>query len=474
MGSAAIARADDGHFKDAILADLSSRANVAQFVSFSPGGSPGVRYLCLNDFGRAGALGVEEALDALFRRAPEGSINVRSFDPNQPRSHEFIYGLTDVRDAIANVRRLAASGLYTIANETVDVADGGVSGVMYGGVIEFAPGDTPRCVEKPGTASFPAELGKQILETVYGFEPELPQPPNVRVEFSVHPLRRGVQRAHTLIWEEEWEEAVTLSPRIEWPNRFSRFLGDKAFGLLVADAVGLPVPGTTVVSRAVAPFEFGRDTGNAEIWLRTAPVEPVPGLFTTKRGWDDPFVLLAIEDPTGDSLASVLAQRGVEAEFSGAAAVTGESGEGVVVEGVRGRGDAFMLGDAGPEPLPAQVSRSVRELISRATNRLGPVRIEWVYDGQQTWVVQLHLGATSSLGQVIFPGEPTREHEFLVQDGLSALRTLVEEVQGTGEGIVVRGSVGITSHVGDLLRKARIPSRIAPTASSVVQQSRLI
>jgi hypothetical protein len=33
-------------------------------------------------------------------------------------------------------------------------------------------------------------------------------------------------------------------------------------------------------------------------------------------------------------------------------------------------------------------------------------------------------------------------------------------LQGTGEGIVLAGRVGITSHLGDLLRRARIPSRI--------------
>jgi hypothetical protein len=33
----------------------------------------------------------------------------------------------------------------------VDIEDGGVSGVAYGDMLEFAPGDTPRYVEKPGT-----------------------------------------------------------------------------------------------------------------------------------------------------------------------------------------------------------------------------------------------------------------------------------------------------------------------------------
>ncbi len=35
-------------------------------------------------------------------------------------------------------------------------------------MIEFAPDDTPRCVEKPGVASFPLAWGHSLLQTVYG------------------------------------------------------------------------------------------------------------------------------------------------------------------------------------------------------------------------------------------------------------------------------------------------------------------
>src|SRR4029453_19591588 len=90
-----------------------------------------------------------------------------------------------------------------------------------------------------------------------------------------------------------------LGARLTWPNRFSRFLGDKVFGLLVADLLGLPVPATTAVGRRVAPFSFGRPTGSGERWLRTCPAEPVPGRFLTQRGRRRPFAPLAVEDPSG-------------------------------------------------------------------------------------------------------------------------------------------------------------------------------
>ena len=52
------------------------------------------------------------------------------------------------------MRTLAADGYFTIVNETVDTADGGVSGVVLGDIMEFAPLDTPRGVEKPGASVF--------------------------------------------------------------------------------------------------------------------------------------------------------------------------------------------------------------------------------------------------------------------------------------------------------------------------------
>lgn len=136
-----------GHFKDSILAELANHANVAQFASFGPGAEPAIRHVCIYGASTGEFKTVEGAVADLIRKSVERSVNVRAFDPEQPKSHEFLYGLSDVAEAVGHVRRLAAEGLFTIANETVDVGDGGVSGVIYGGVIEFAPDDTPRCVE---------------------------------------------------------------------------------------------------------------------------------------------------------------------------------------------------------------------------------------------------------------------------------------------------------------------------------------
>ena len=451
-------KTDSEMYKDAVLNSLSERANVAQFVSFSPDTDQRFArvwgYPPNHDFG-----GLEQAIDALLRVAPEGSVNVRSFEPDNPKSREFLYGLKGVAEVVSAVRRLAGQGLYTIVNETVDIHDGGVSGVMVGDLIEFAPGDTPRCVEKPGTVSFRREMGLKLLEKVYNFRPALDYDLATRVEFSLHPLCRGFRRDHVLIWELEEVGASQVSGDTHWPNLFSRFMGDKAFGLLVADTLGLPVPATKVIPRFLPPFSFGRPTKTGETWIRTCPMIQDPGHFTTQRGWCDPFQLMAREDPEGKFIASILAQEGVDAGYSGSL-VVGTDGK-ALIEGTPSYGDKFMVGLTGSHALPREVVEAVRQRYEEAKQHLGPVRMEWVYDTNQfTWIVQLHRGITTSQGSIIHKGEAETYERFDVTRGIDELRKLIAEVQGTGKGIILVGNVGVTSHLGDLLRKAQIPSHL--------------
>ena len=446
-------------YKDTVLDQLSEKANVAQFVSFGP--SLKQRHARVSGYPANYCFeSLEIAIQNLLQAAPDGSVNVRSFTPENPKNREFHYGLCTVDEALAALRCLAASGLYTIVNETIDVHDGGVSGVVVGDIVEFAPNDTPRCVEKPGTVSLPRDIGIRLLETVYRFHPQLDYDTSVRIEFSLHPLRRGFRHEHTIVWEREEVGHVELKADIQWPNLFSQFIGDKAFGLLIADLLALPVPTTTVISRSLPPFTFGRSTGTEETWIRTCPVVQVPGRFTTQRGWCDPFRLLMEEDPEGKNIASILAQEGVEPAYSGALLATADGA--LTIEGVRGRGDEFMVGRVSPEQLPDTVQETVRQLYSRAAARLGPVRMEWVHEAHQVWVVQLHRGATQTVGRTIYPGHVHTYHRFEVNKGLEALRELIATVQGTQDGIILVGDIGVTSHLGDVLRKASIPSLIEP------------
>jgi hypothetical protein len=388
----------------------------------------------------------------------DGSVNVRSFSPDDPRSREFVYGLTDPAAAIAAIERLSAEGLHTIANETIDISDGGVSGVLQGGTIEFAPDDTPRCVEKPGAVSMSAQAGLSMLKTVYGFSPSLMPEPAVRTEFSIHPRPCGWRRSHTLLWEREEDAVEPLTQQPRWPNNFSRLIGDKAYGLLIAAELGMSVPKTLVIGRRLAPFSFGQPTGSHEFWTRTCPREPQPGYYTTVKGWIDPFALLMQEDPDASAIASVLCQNAVPAEHSGAAIVMADGT--LTVEGTSGAGDGFMLGSDLPEDLPSATLTRVREAYERLQTKLGAVRFEWVDDGKKLWIVQLHVGATGTSGKTVVAGDAERWVTFDSGRGLRDLRETLINLPA-GAGILVTGGAGLTSHVADVLRKAGRPSRLA-------------
>jgi hypothetical protein len=446
--------------KDQSLDGLARVGNVAQFVSFAPDSGRAVQ-----QFSRVAGYGPNhvfptnrEAIASLLSASPDGTINLRSFAPDSPRSRDFRYAFADIDEADAIADRLSSDGLFVIANETVDVADGGVSGVVQGGVIEFAPDDTPRCVEKGGTASLPIEWGLSILRRVYGFNPDIVDVGKGRLEFSIHPKPRGWKKTHTLMWEYEASESAPASATLAWPNRFSRYIGDKAFGLLVADVVGLPVPKTTVIARRVAPFSFGKPTDSLEVWTRTCPIEQEPGRFTTVKGWIDPFKLLTVEDPNNRKIASVLSQSAVRARFSGAA-ITDRDGK-PVIEGAHGEGDRFMLGQRGPERLPTEIAAAVERTYVDAVSAIGAVRFEWVHDGERVWIVQLHRGGTNSAAATLVPGEAAKWVVFKASQGLDELRHFLASLPAD-VGVRIEGEIGLTSHFADLLRKTKRPARIS-------------
>jgi hypothetical protein len=295
------------------------------------------------------------------------------------------------------------------------------------------------------------------LSTIYRFPVELAVPLGSRLEFSLHPKPRGWKHTNILVWEFEEHPYVEAQPELAWPNIFSRMLGDKVFGLLVAHHIGLPVPMTTVVNRRVAPFSFGRSAGSGETWTRTAPVEQVPGKFTTLRGWSDPYEILHNEDPTHEAIASVLSQEGVKPAYSGALIVG--SGNRLILEGKRGEGETLMQGKALPEALPSKIAADVRALFNHAKAALGPVRLEWVHDGKRAWVVQLHRGATETNGTHITAGDATHWISFEPRRGLEALRQQLSELPADA-GLILKGKIGLTSHIADVIRKAKVPARM--------------
>jgi hypothetical protein len=462
-------------YKDEVLDHLARTANVAQFVSFSPAPLKQrytrIRGIAPNhDFGS-----VERAVTAILQNSGEGTVNIRSFDPRRPEGNPFIKRLTSVPDVVASLRKLAATGLYTIVNEAIDESDGGVSGVAYRGAVEFAPDATPRCVDDVDvdTATMPFEVGLAVLRTVYGFDPDLRGREGARVEFSIHPSARGWRSQHTVLWQLEQRPAPDLRVESRWPHRFSRLLGDKAFGLAIASATGLPVPRTIVFSRRLFPFVFGEPTGSGTTWTRTCPETKAPGYYPSAPYWRDPVAvlddpwLLMKEGETPDyhsvpspapRLASVLIQEGVAPAYSGRAT----SGDAVRIEGVSGPGDAFMLGDSGPEKLPNDVERCVRALCERAAQTFGGHQLEWVYDGARAWVVQLNVAQASITST---PDEGISWTRFAFHKGaLEGFRKRVLELQGKNVGIIVVGNVSALSHAGEIAQQYGVPAKfVGPT-----------
>ena len=455
-----------GFRKDRSLDKLARVGNVAQFVSFAPSsyGRLEQQYSRIASYDPNHLFETPEAaFESLLKHSAEHSINLRSFTPVHPQSRHFHYGIRSSAEAHAIASQLSTEGLFVIANETIDVADGGVSGVFQGGVIEFAPDDTPRCVEKPGVASLPAQWALAVLRRVYGFEPELANLRKGRLEFSVHPKPRGWRQSHTVMWEYEPSSTAPMEPSLKWPNRFSRHIGDKAYGLLIAEIVGLPVPFTTVIPRRVAPFAFGHSTGSLEFWTRTCPLEPEPGRFTTKKAWIDPFRLLRAEDPEDGAIASILCQSAVCAKFSGAA-ITDSNGN-MLIEGRQGEGDHFMLGQQSPEQLPSDILADVQSSFAEASKVLGAVRFEWVHDGDRVWIVQLHKGGTESTGSILVPGESKEWAVFDAANGLEELRRFLNNLPEYA-GVMIVGEVGLTSHIADLVRKSNRPAKLSKSVNA--------
>jgi hypothetical protein len=462
--------------KDQKLDEFAQRGvNIAQFVSYGPDGKK--RYSRIRGTYPEGRFdSVEQALQAILHTgAPY--VNIRSFTPTTPDGNPFFMGrraqwasLTDAADV---VRSLIRRGLYVIVNEDIDINDGGFSGVVMGEIAEFAPQDTPRCVDRKGEprcAVMNRGLMEKLVLAVYGRRIGFPYSRNHRIEFSVHPGPVGYLRGPLLMWQEEAIERGTgpsgVTPR--WPNRYSIAMGDKAYGLLMAHLHGLSVPFTRVTGRLIPPFEFGEHTNDGNTrWMRTAPRTQQPGKFTTMASWTDPFALIQREDPDGSGIAAILEQDNVSTERGGwsGAAITQADGT-LLVEGRHGRGDGFMVGSESPTDLPVAVIDAVTRVWEQARIDFGPIRFEWVYDRDHTvWVVQLHAGASDSVGDIIYPGEPTQSWQrYDVVGGLEGLRQLVGRISTSrfpgNTGIVLVGNVGITSHFGDLLRRAKIPSRL--------------
>jgi len=442
--------------------------NIAQFVSFSPDdiNNPHHSYIKNN----TQHLTAKESIIKLINSAYSKKVNVRSFSLLKMKGNalHFNKGIEDIEEILEIIKDNARNNKYSIVNENIDINDGGVSGVILNNIIEFSPNDTPKCVDKPGTCRLPKDIGFEIFNIVYGFKPDISFPSDYRVEFSIHPSRQGIYDEHTIIWEYENYKKNSNENKniaISWPNNFSRFLGDKVFGLLIAYVLDFKVPFTTVISRYVAPFSFGYNTALKEKWIRTCPIEKEPGKYYTGDKWIDPFRLMNTEEKRGDkkmNIASILSQSAVNSVYSGAS-IIGKTDKEDVIEGVVGKGDSFMVGTESSVNLPKHLYNKIKRINNKFRSfydQIGEVTIEWAYDGTDVWIIQLNQLKESAKNNIIVSGNPTQYIEFNVIEGLETLRSLIKKIKNDNIGVALKGDVGITSHFGDLLRLSSIPSYI--------------
>lgn len=431
-------------YKDDILDSLASHSNVARFASFAPDGRLRRAVPPLADHAT-----VEGAAASVMRSSASGMVNVRTFRPEAPEGNPFIYGIVDAAAAAQIAREHMAAGYHVIINEAIPTDDGGVSGVAQAGVVEVVPGATPRGVETSDPAALPADVAAEAIRLIFGVDITSALLAGERTEFSVHPYRCGAREEPVILWERRPVEASPATVKPSWPNSLSRFVGDKAYGLLMAHLYGARVPRTTVVSRNVAPFTFGTPTGEPRRWARAVPAVKLPGELPTYNRWVDPF---GLADECGTALTSILSQDEARAAFAGAALVTSDA---VTVEGAAGSGDAFMLGATGAATLPDAVRSSVTGALVALREHFGTFSAEWVYDRSgDVWIVQVNQLSAAEVGE--FTEADAQEWvTFDGSAGVEALRTLLAAIDGRG--VRVTGAVGLTSHIGDILRRSGVP-----------------
>lgn len=443
---------------------INNLGNIAQYISFSPKNIETPKYIHIKG-NNLNIQSTKEAIIKLINSAKSQKINIRSFSSERMKGNPLHYnkGIDDLEEILKIIKKNASNNMHSIINENIDISDGGVSGVLLNDLIEFSPNATPKCVDAPGVCRLPKELGFKILKIIYGFIPNILFSENYRVEFSIHPKRQGLNNEHTVIWEYEKNTVINKSYTTVWPNNFSRYIGDKAYGLLIAYCLGFKVPNTTVISRNLPPFTFGLQTNLFEKWIRTCPVEKEPGKYFTGDKWVDPFKMLKEEETKGEkeiNIASILSQNAVEAVYSGASIIRKNED---IIEGVSGKGDKFMIGKSQSCTIPKYVLDKLKQLNNNLRNHynlLGEISIEWVFDGKDVWILQLNQLKESSHSNIIVEGNPSHYEEFQIEKGLENLRILINKIKNQNIGIILKGNVGITSHFGDVLRLAKIPSYI--------------
>lgn len=434
---------------------------------------------------------LRELVQLLIEDTPSHMVNVRTFTDRVNEKTTFRYGMKDVDEVLSAVKDNASKGWNSLINECIDKDDTGVSGIIVDSVTEFSPYATPRDIEKENSRflTLPTVNAMKILTEVYGNLSDMTSLDKIkfyssitklqcasktqRIEFSIHPNEVGCFGSRVIIWEAselDDTDMLLIQHRITRPNAFSEMVGDKAFGLLLADSIGAYTPDTEFHIKAFGDRYVKTpaiDLEDVDVWTRTAPTEKQAGRFETeKRRYTEEEIKELLKQ---DEIASVLVQEAIDVEYSGSAVLYSNSGE-VSVEGVKGEGDKFMMGVEDDIELPIEVTDTVKEFLWSVDEEygelLGDVKIEWGFDTNgYLYIFQL---CNISDAEYIFKLNTNRQDENieyieykLYENGTSLedFRNFVEEIEkDTTKGIKLFAHIGITSHPCDILRKHNVPA----------------
>jgi hypothetical protein len=470
-------------YKDEMLMEkVKAGCNIAKFVGIGPdkSGAPSVRMLALSrDEIVDDAIGQnynwEAEVEKLYNLC-NGLLSVRTYLPEKHSGNPFKPELTDLQEIKNYVCQFIAEGYHVLVNEGSPFANYEVSGVMHGDRMEMSPNDSPRCVEKEGNCVVPTKMGIHILNTIFNSSSvtdtlERFENTKTRVEFSIYPYKCGVFDNNCIIWEtEDFSKRPDLVPGqpsvISWPNNLSKVVGDKAFGLIICDYIisnfgvlcDVAIPYTLVVNENFGVFPIGDPLGSSDDndwWYRTCPAVRKPGKLPTKYGQANIFELHSAETP------SVIQQMDVGAEYSGSFI---KATNGIcVVEGVKGHGDKFMVGEQTGSDVPKHVMVTVEKIANLLEDFLGDtVEIEWASDGDQMLhILQLSVGNTIKSLDVIVPGKFNKDTAVYFDADTQTLQDLEQIIANYNSdgGILIKGRFGLTSHLAHLLIDSGIPSK---------------
>lgn len=463
--------------RDERMIAISGSANIANFVSFDGSGRLRFARLGTRSLRNSSQVPLKDLLENLLSSV--GRVNLRFFAPGASTGARMVPDVSDLKTLFMTSEQCIAEDGYVIVSEAIALDDGGISGVVVHDVVEFMNGVTPRFVDQ-STSKFPqlpTSVGEKMLRAIYGndvnlllFDKEL------RVEFSVHPNPVGHLGRRMIVWDAYHAPASSaLRPMIEWPNVYSDWLGDKLYGLLVADAVGLTVPKSVgwlhprIESEHESVFErwtpslgvrFGQDTGSTDEWLRSSPSRRDPGKYPTLKSSSkmDPLDWMAQIDPNGRNIRSVVQQQNVRSVYSGAA----ECGQGAtLIEGVAGSGESYMLGRRVPEHIPKPVERNVRLMADQIFAAFGASRFEWAFDGDQTWLLQVNQKFVEDRSPIEVEVEGKKYVDFDPTEGLERLAEVIIVAKEADATVRLGRRVGLTSHVCELLHRADVKYALA-------------